>query len=81
MPHLTYWDSTGKKILKPEVSALKTILKLLGAKNIKHSIKNCSIEAEFEDWKTLEKASLLLHTLDIFFNKENIEFSHGKVKF
>ena len=78
-PILTFWDSSGEKITSKQVTALKTLLKLVGAVNVR-KMPNGSVQSKFESWEAMEKANKnILTPLQILFQINTIDSTFGKV--
>jgi hypothetical protein len=76
---LTFWTS-GSSIPDTQVKALKTLLKLVGATSVR-KMANGSIQSEFKNWKSMEKANKdILTPLQILFQSADIDSTFGPLK-
>lgn len=76
---LTFWNPSSLSIPDKQISALKTLLKLVGAKSVR-KMANGSIQSEFKDWKTMEKVNKdILTPLQILFQSD-IDSTFGPLK-
>jgi hypothetical protein len=75
---LTFWTS-GSSIHDKQVKALKTLLKLAGATTVR-KMANGSIQSEWKDWKSMEKANKdILTPLQMLFLSD-IDSTFGPLK-
>lgn len=78
-PILTFWNSTGERILDAQFKALKTLLNMVGSIFVR-KMADGTIQAKFKSWDEMEKANKdVLNPLQCLFSIKTIESSFGIV--